>query len=92
MEWIVITLSILLTVCAFIIVNLLRKYDKLEETVLNLDDTIQHIRARTIDALSQMRVIDSKGGFESDDEIGVIFKSIKDIISELKNDIEESND
>ena len=39
-----------------------------------------------------MRVIDSKGGFESDDEIGVMFNSIKDIIKELKNDIEQDND
>ena len=44
------------------------------------------------EALNSMRVIDSRGGFESDDEIGVMFKSIKDIIKELKDDIEHTND
>ena len=92
MEWIVIILSILLAVCAFIIINLLRKYDKMEETVLSLDDNIQYTKRKFKEALNSMRVIDSKGGFESDDEIGVMFKSIKDIIKELKDDIEHTND
>jgi len=92
MDWIIIILSILLAVCAFIIVNLLRKYDKMEETVLNLDDTLQYTKRKFNEALNSMRVIDSKGGFESDDEIGVMFNSIKDIIKELKNDIEQDND
>ena len=30
-----------------------------------------------------MRRLDSKGGFESDDEIGSVFKGIKDVINKL---------
>ena len=35
--------------------------------------------------LSEMRAIDLKGSFESDDEVGTVFTELKDIIEKYKN-------
>jgi|TARA_B110000977_G_scaffold100771_1_gene132218 hypothetical protein len=35
--------------------------------------------------LEEMRQLDLKGSFESDDEVGVVFKELKDVIETYKN-------
>ena len=35
--------------------------------------------------LEEMRQIDIRGSFESDDEVGVVFAELKDIIEKYKN-------
>ena len=35
--------------------------------------------------LEEMRQIDIRGSFESDDEVGVVFTELKDIIEKYKN-------
>ena len=37
--------------------------------------------------LKEMRELDIKGSFESDDEVGVVFKELKDIIEKYKSNI-----
>lgn len=37
--------------------------------------------------LEEMRQIDIRGSFESDDEVGVVFKELKDIIEKYKNNL-----
>ena len=54
--------------------------DRLENNTLN---TILRI-TKTYD---RMKEIDSKGGFESDDEVGQIFEGIKNQIRELENEL-----
>ena len=41
-------------------------------------------------AQEQMKTADSKGGFESDDEVGQVFTSIKNIISLLEGELESN--
>ena len=36
-----------------------------------------------------MREIDSKGGFESNDEVGIVFDGLKEIVYGLENDNDE---
>jgi len=38
--------------------------------------------------LSKLVLIDRNGGFESDDEVGFVFKTLKNTIEELKGEIE----
>ena len=38
--------------------------------------------------LEEMREIDIRGSFESDDEVGVVFNELKDIIEKYKNNIQ----
>ncbi len=75
-------LFILLTlVGSYVIFNLTRKTERLETWI---EDYAQ----RVIDTQQVLKEIDQKGNFEADDEVGVIFQSIKETIDEL-NEITE---
>jgi hypothetical protein len=66
----------------YIIWNLTRKTELLETWIENFSDRISQVQQELSD-------IDSTGHFESDDEIGSIFVSIKDIINDLNNFTEQ---
>jgi hypothetical protein len=69
-------LIILLFVGSFIIWNLLRKLEKMEDYIFNLLLTISRISLR-------LKEIDNSGIFESDDEIGWFFQEIKNLGDQL---------
>ena len=76
-------LFILLTLVeGYVIFNLTRKVERLETWV---EDYAQRI----IDTQRVLKEIDSKGTFEADDEIGVIFTSIKEAVDELNEITQE---
>ena len=56
--------------------NLFKKVERLE-------DWIEEYSQRIVDADNTIKQIDSEGKFESDDEIGTIFKGIKQTIQDL---------
>jgi len=62
----------------YVIWNLFKKTELLETWVENFTQRIQKIQ----DILKE---VDSKGYFETDDEVGSVFERIKQIISELDN-------
>ena len=62
--------------------NLLNKVELLETWVEDFSD-------RVAGTWEEIKTIDSTGHFESDDEIGSIFTSIKQTIEELNQYIEE---
>ena len=68
----------------YVIWNLFRKTELLETWVETFTRRIQHIQ-------DNLKEIDSTGHFESDDEIGSIFSSIKEVIDEL-NDLTEGEE
>jgi hypothetical protein len=35
--------------------------------------------------LNEMKELDIRGSFESDDEVGVVFKELKDVIEKYRN-------
>ena len=61
--------------------NLTRKVERLETWIEGYVDRINETQ-------STLKEIDDKGTFEADDEIGVVFTSIKETINEL-NEITE---
>ena len=76
-------LFILLTLVeGYVIFNLTRKVERLETWV---EDYAQRIQ----DTQRVLKEIDSKGNFEADDEVGVVFTAIKETIDEL-NEITET--
>ncbi len=76
-------LFILLTlVGSYVIFNLTRKTERLETWI---EDYAQ----RVIDTQQVLKEIDQKGNFEADDEVGVIFDSIKETIDELNEITQE---
>ena len=71
-----IVLGLLVLVEGYVIWNLTRKTELLETWVENFSDRIVRVQ-------QELKDIDSTGHFESDDEIGSIFESIKEVINEL---------
>ena len=62
--------------------NLTRKVERLETW-------IESYAQRVIDTQDTLKEIDDKGSFEADDEIGVVFTSIKETIDELNEITQE---
>jgi len=74
-------LTIICLTLSYVVFNLTRKVERLETWVEDYAQRIQN----TQDILKE---IDQKGTFEADDEIGVVFQSIKETVDEL-NEITE---
>ena len=66
-------------VSIFIIVNLTRKIERLEDWGELLATRVTWVQDR-------FKEIDSKGHFESDDEVGTIFSALKDV-SQVLNEV-----
>ena len=84
-------LSLILVVCIFIIFNLLRKLEKIDDELTDLSMNMEEFIVSIKSAKATMEEIDSKGIFEKDDEVGTVFTGIKDLITQIniKYDIEE---
>ena len=74
-------LTIICLTLSYIVFNLTRKVERLETWV---EDYAQRIQ----DTQNVLKEIDQKGTFQADDEIGVVFQSIKETVDEL-NEITE---
>jgi len=58
------------------------------EDTINEMDVQNEITINTLEKmLEEMRQIDIRGSFESDDEVGVVFKELKDTIEKYKNNL-----
>ena len=71
----------------FVILNLLKKYENLEEDSETFyNDTISNYK-EIADLITfvdnEIRAIDKRGSFEADDEVGFFFKKVKELNSLL---------
>ena len=57
-------------------------YNQLQK-VERLEDWVENYSARIIQTKNVLDELDSEGKFESDDEIGVVFKGIQEAINDL---------
>jgi HKD family nuclease len=58
------------------------------ETIANDMDNLNELSIATLEKmLEDMKEIDIRGSFESDDEVGVVFKELKDTIEKYKTNI-----
>ena len=71
-------------VSIFVIVNLTRKTERLEDWGEQLATKVTWVQDR-------FKEIDSKGHFESDDEVGTIFSALKDVSQVLSEVLEEED-
>jgi HAMP domain-containing protein len=63
--------------------NMTRKNEKLEDIVLSQKKFIDQIKSDIIQQGEHLQIIDNKGTFKSDDEIGWFFDSIKEMQTQL---------
>jgi|TARA_Y100000034_G_C6782681_1_gene349952 predicted Holliday junction resolvase-like endonuclease len=82
---IAVVLGVISIVQLYVIVNLYIKCDNLEQWI---DSTYLQIQ----NTLQEMRDLDAIGAFESDDEVGEIFKSLEESLNKLDNITEEPKD
>ncbi len=82
-------ISVLLLVSVYVNINLFRKIEILEEANDEVSSWIENYGETLKNILSTMREVDSKNLFESDDDVGSVFDSIKktvESLEELKKD------
>lgn len=75
----IIILSILLLLSIYGNFNVLRKLSKLENIILIFQYKENDLSNLINNANLKIRELDTKGAFESDDEVGFFFKYIKEI-------------
>ena len=80
-----ILLSLALIASLFANYNLLKNYEQSEEYVENLETWLNEFSKTITDMNREMKKIDQKGSFESDDEVGYFYKELKRIINQLNN-------
>ena len=62
--------------------NLLLQNEQLEDTLV---ETIKELREKIENAYEDIQKTDIRGSFEADDEVGSVFTTLKDIITNLRN-------
>ena len=75
---ITITLGIVATFLGVVTFYALRRINSYENIILNISNTIETIKI-------QLKIIDDKGTFESDDEVGFFFEEVKQLGKDLDN-------
>ena len=69
-------MTILLLTSCYVIWNLNKKMESLEDWVTDFINTMEKTQL-------ELKKIDQKGYFEADDEVGVIFNQIKTTVNQL---------
>ena len=77
-------ISVILTIRGF---RLLTRIEELEDTIIEYQLKDELTKEGLESMLAQMREIDLRGSFESDDEVGAVFTQLKDTIESYKNQI-----
>ncbi len=82
-----IILICIIAFCGFIVYRqdqtIKAQIDYIDQVEIKLLNNFKNVS----EAHKRMKEIDQKGGFESDDEVGQVFTSIKDVIEDLEKDI-----
>lgn len=79
----VILLSILLVISVYLNWNLSRKVNMLEGYASDFLTDLMHLKEKIREANLVIKNADIRGSFESDDEVGSVFKILKDSIEYL---------
>ena len=66
-------------------INLVKQNENLRDSIQLYDDRQDNTLITLENMLAELRQIDLKGSFESDDEVGTVFTELKDIIEKYKN-------
>ena len=80
-----IVLGLIVLTEGYVIWNLFRKLELVETWVEEFTQRIETVQ-------TDLKVIDDKGAFESDDEVGTIFEQIKETVNKLASIILKKGD
>ena len=68
-------------------INLVKQNEKLSDVIKDYDVRQDNTLITLENMLGEMKEIDLKGSFESDDEVGVVFSELKNTMESYKNQI-----
>ena len=85
---IILGISLILNIILFIRgFTLVKQIEQLSDIIREYDSTKDNTQQTLEAMLEEMKSIDLKGSFESDDEVGVVFGELKTLIENYKNEI-----
>jgi len=85
--YVYIFLGIVIFILGYTTWNILRKYEQSTDTILELEDKIINSKNNINDAFEKMKDLDRREMFETDDDVGQVFKQIKDTIESLNQGV-----
>jgi hypothetical protein len=81
----------LLPTLAVVIIFLIRRGFRLMSDIESLQSELYDVKSETLERLEnmleEMRGLDIKGAFESDDEVGAVFNELKSLIEKYKDEL-----
>jgi uncharacterized membrane protein (DUF106 family) len=83
MIYFIILLLLIIGVLVFVILNLLKKQERMEDVIISYQEYITKFTDAVNESDKLLNKVDEKGTFKSDDEVGFFFTFIKKIQSEL---------
>ena len=90
MIYLVFILILLVTALGYGCWNLIQQTEQLENQCLMYIDIISEIRDKVLEVEIELKEIDIKGSFEADDEVGFVFKEIKQLSAELTETVNKA--
>ena len=82
-------ITIIILTSGYVIWNLLKKVEKLEDVTGEQSELISTLTSSVIKIDEVITQLDSSGAFESDDEIGTFFEQIKNMRDTLLNNLDK---
>jgi hypothetical protein len=81
----------LLPTLVAVIIFLIRRGFRLMSDIESLQSELYDVKSETLERLEnmleEMRELDIKGAFESDDEVGAVFNELKSLIEKYKDEL-----
>jgi len=87
----ILLVSVVIT-AAVSIRNLLTYSERLEDILEEYESKLIEVRTKIVETEIKLKEIDIKGSFEADDEVGFVFKSIKEVSEDLTKTIKNLYD
>jgi hypothetical protein len=81
----IIILSLIIVILGFTTYNLLKKNEKCEDVIKSYENYMVNLSTTIEFSNTKLKEIDSKGTFDSDDEVGFFFKTLQFIQEQLNN-------
>lgn len=69
--------------------NLTLQVEALESAVSFYQSKLDDIREKVLETDIELKQLDIRGAFEADDEVGFVFKNIKELSNDLTKTVEE---
>ena len=82
-------ITIIILTSGYVIWNLLKKVEKLEDVTNEQNELISTLTSSVIKIDEVITQLDSSGAFENDDEIGTFFEQIKSMRDTLLNNLDK---